>query len=137
VDTIDADSFRATNTVPVDGRSLVIHYNKQAMRDYYRIVCAEWYAGVNNAKQESAKTGTAFKTVLKAGQGTGTYPQTPVVDPEFLNLQAQKTLLIKQHVLGEVAAETVRSSLISAGLAEVEFYRSRGYLAELLALNAL
>ncbi|HAL71500.1 MAG TPA: hypothetical protein DCP71_06960, partial [Verrucomicrobiales bacterium] len=31
VDTIDADSFRATSTVPVEGRSLIIHYNKQAM----------------------------------------------------------------------------------------------------------
>lgn len=137
VDTIDADSFRATGTVPVEGRQLIIHYNKQAMRDYYRIICADWYAGVNAAKQEAAKSGAPFKQVLKEGQAAGRYPHTPEVEPGFLNLQARKTALIKQHVLGEVDADAVRSGLVEAGLAEAEFYRSQGKLAELLAMNAL
>lgn len=137
VDTIDADSFRATGTVPVEGRQLIIHYNKQAMRDYYRIICADWYAGVNAAKQEAAKSGAPFKQVLKEGQAAGRYPQTPEVEPGFLDLQARKTALIKQHVLREADADAVRSGLVEAGLAEAEFYRSQGKLAELLAMNAL
>lgn len=137
VDTIDADSFRATGTVPVDGRELIIHYNKQAMRDYYRIICADWYAGVNAAKVEAAKSGVPFKEMLKAGQAAGRYPHTPVVDQAFLDLQARKTALIKQHVLGETDAETVRAGLVEAGLAEAEFYRAQGKLAELLKLNAM
>jgi phosphoribosylaminoimidazole-succinocarboxamide synthase len=137
VDTIDADSFRATSTVSVDGRSLIIHYNKQAMRDYYRLVTADWYAGVNAAKQEAAKTGAPFKSVLKAGQAEGKYPNTPVVDPLFLEIQAKKTALIKQHVLGESDAAAIRAGLIETGLAEAEFYRSRGLLADLLKLNAI
>jgi phosphoribosylaminoimidazole-succinocarboxamide synthase len=137
VDTIDADSFRATGTVPVDGSQLVIHYNKQAMRDYYRVICAEWYAGVNAAKQEAAKSGAPFKEVLKAGQAAGKYPMTPEVDAGFLALQAKKTALIKQHVLGESDASSVREGLVEAGLAEAEFYRANGKLAELLAINAL
>lgn len=137
VDTIDADSFRATGMVPVDDRQLIIHYNKQAMRDYYRVICAEWYEGVNAAKQEAAKSGAPFKEVLKVGQAAGKYPMTPEVDAGFLTLQAKKTALIKQHVLGEADAETVRAGLAEAGLVEAEFYRANGKLNELLKLNGI
>jgi phosphoribosylaminoimidazole-succinocarboxamide synthase len=137
VDTIDADSFRATSTVPVDGRSLIIHYNKQAMRDYYRFVTADWYADVNAAKAEAAKSGAAFKDVLKAGQAEGKFLATPVVDAAFLDIQAKKTALIKQHVLGESDAASIRAGLIETGLAEAEFYRSHGLLAELLKANGI
>lgn len=137
VDTIDADSFRATGSVSVDGRQLIIHYNKQAMRDYYRVICAEWYEGVNAAKQEAAKSGAPFKEVLKAGQAAGKYPMTPEVDAGFLALQAKKTALIKQHVLGESDAASVRAGLVEAGLAEAEFYRANGKLNELLKLNGI
>lgn len=137
VDTIDADSFRATSTVPVEGRDLIIHYNKQAMRDYYRLVCAEWFAGINAAKTEAQKLGTPFKLLLKEGQAAGKYPATPEVDPVFLDLQARKTALIKQHVLGEKDAEAIRAGLVETGLAEAEFYRSKGLLADLLKLNAI
>ncbi|MEI6536290.1 MAG: phosphoribosylaminoimidazolesuccinocarboxamide synthase, partial [Verrucomicrobiaceae bacterium] len=60
VDTIDTDSFRATSFLETDGKKLVLHYNKQAMRDYYKIVHADWFAGVNDAKKEAQKTGTPF-----------------------------------------------------------------------------
>lgn len=137
VDTIDADSFRATSTVPVEDRNLIIHYNKQAMRDYYRLVCADWYAGVNAAKAEAQKTGAAFKQMLKDGQDAGKYPVTPEVDAAFLDLQARKTALIKQHVLGEKDAEAIRAGLVETGLAEAEFYRSKGLLNDLLKLNGI
>jgi len=137
VDTIDADSFRATSTVPIEGRSLIIHHNKQAMRDYYRLVCADWYMGVNTAKQEAAKSGAPFKEVLKVGQAAGTYPPTPEVDTSFLAVQAEKTALIKQHVLGESSAANITADLVKTGLAEAEFYRQRGLLSELLTMNAV
>jgi phosphoribosylaminoimidazole-succinocarboxamide synthase len=137
VDTIDADSFRATSALAVEDRSLIIHYNKQAMRDYYKIVHADWYAGINVAKQEAQKSGQPFKDVLKAGQAAGTYPQTPDVDAGFLKLQADKTRLIRQHVLGETDTAAIRAGLIATGQAEAEFYRSRGLLAELMKANAV
>ncbi len=137
VDTIDADSFRATSTVPVDGHSLIIHYNKQAMRDYYRLVCADWYAGINEAKAEAQRTGAPFKLVLKDGQAKGKYPATPEVDAGFLEIQARKTALIKDHVLGAKDAAAIRAGLIETGLAEAEFYRSQGLLDGLLKLNAV
>ena len=107
------------------------------MRDYYRIVCADWYAGVNAAKAEAQKTGAPFKQVLQAGQAAGTYLPTPDVDPAFLDLQARKTALIKEHVLGTTPADSIRRGLAETGLAEAEFYRGRGLLGELLKLNAL
>jgi phosphoribosylaminoimidazole-succinocarboxamide synthase len=136
VDTIDPDSFRATGTIAVDGHNLIVHYNKQAMRDYYRLARADWYAGINTAKAEAQRSGRPFKEVLKEGQAAGAYPPTPEVDAEFLRIQADKSALIRRHVLGEVSGDTVRAGLAAAGQAEAEFYRSRGLLPELLKLNA-
>lgn len=136
VDTIDADSFRATGTVEVDGRRLIIHHNKQAMRDYYRLACKDWYAGVNAAKQEAQRSGAPFKQVLRDGQAAGRYPATPVVDAGFLAIQARKSALIRDHVLGVRPAAEIEAGLREAGLAEAEFYRGRGLLPELLAANA-
>ncbi|HYF37093.1 MAG TPA: phosphoribosylaminoimidazolesuccinocarboxamide synthase [Prosthecobacter sp.] len=137
VDTIDPDSFRATSAIPVEGRSLIIHYNKQAMRDYYKIVHADWYAGINAAKEAAQKSGAPFKEVLKAGQAEGQYPATPTVDAEFLRIQAEKGQLIRQHVLGEGAGAAIRAGLVEAGEAEVAFYRGRGLLGELMELSGV
>jgi phosphoribosylaminoimidazole-succinocarboxamide synthase len=137
VDTIDTDSFRATSFLETEGRKLVLHYNKQAMRDYYKIVHADWFAGVNDAKKEAGKTGTPFTQVLKAGQAAGKWPNTPVVDAEFLALQARKMDLIRQHVLGESAAATVKAGLAEVGAAEVAFYRQRGMFEEYAKANAV
>ena len=137
VDTIDADSFRATTFLEIEGRKLVIHYNKQAMRDYYRLVHPAWYAGINEAKRQAQRIGQPFKQVLQAGQAEGTWPQTPVVDPEFLDLQARKTALIREHVLAERDAAAIRSDLQVTGEAEVEFYRRRGLFSDLMAVNSI
>lgn len=137
VDTLDADSFRATSTVEVDGRALIIHHNKQAMRDYYRILCADWYAGVNAAKLEAQQTGLPFKQVLRAGQEAGLYPATPEVDAAFLEIQARKSALIKAHVLAEMDTAAISQGLHEAGLAEAEYYRAHGALDELLKANAV
>lgn len=137
VDTIDTDSFRATSFLETEGRKLVLHYNKQAMRDYYKIVHADWFAGVNDAKKEAGKTGTPFTQVLKAGQAAGKWPHTPVVDAEFLALQARKMDLIRQHVLGEAGAAVVKAGLKDVGVAEVAFYRQRGMFEEYAKANAV
>lgn len=137
VDTIDADSFRATTFLEVEGRKLVVHYNKQAMRDYYRLVHPEWYAGINDAKTQAQKAGIPFKTVLKEGQAAGKWPATPVVDATFLDLQARKTALIREHVLSERDAAAIKADLQATGEAEVEFYRGKGLLAELLKANSV
>ncbi|MBK8092481.1 MAG: hypothetical protein IPK32_11020 [Verrucomicrobiaceae bacterium] len=136
VDTIDADSFRGTSFLDVDGRRLVIHFNKQAMRDYYRLVHPEWYAGINEAKQQAQRSGVPFKQTLREGQAAGKWPATPVVDAEFLALQARKTALLREHVLAERDAAAIRVDLAAAGRAETEFYRQKGLLPALLAMNA-
>lgn len=137
VDTIDTDSFRATSFLETDGKRIVLHYNKQAMRDYYKIVHADWFAGVNDAKKEAQKTGTPFKQLLKDGQAAGKWPSTPVVADDFLALQAKKMDLIRQHVLGETPADKVKIGLAEVGAAEVEFYKKRGLFAEYAKANAI
>ncbi|MCE9519489.1 MAG: hypothetical protein K8R87_08055 [Verrucomicrobia bacterium] len=137
VDTIDTDSFRATSFMEADGRKLVLHYNKQAMRDYYKIVHADWFAGVNEAKKEAQKTGVPFKQLLKDGQAAGKWPNTPVVNEEFRSLQAKKMDLIRQHVLGETPADKVKIGLAEVGAAEVEFYKKRGLFAEYAKANGI
>ncbi|MFM2143390.1 MAG: hypothetical protein RLZZ476_1934, partial [Verrucomicrobiota bacterium] len=136
VDTIDADSFRGTGFIEVQGRKLVIHYNKQAMRDYYRLVHPDWFAGINDAKKEAQKTGVPFKQMLREGQAAGKWPATPVVDAVFLDLQARKTALIREHVLSLRSAAEIRADLEAAGRAETAFYEQKGLLDALLAMNA-
>jgi phosphoribosylaminoimidazole-succinocarboxamide synthase len=135
VDTIDTDSFRATSFLESGGRKLVLHYNKQAMRDFYKIVHADWFAGVNAAKKEAQKSGVPFKQILQEGQNSGKWPHTPVVDDAFLALQARKMNLIRQHVTGEAAGDKVKSGLREVGQAEVEFYRRRGLFEEFAKAN--
>lgn len=137
VDTIDTDSFRATSFLETEGKKLVLHYNKQAMRDYYKIVHADWFNGVNDAKKEAQKSGVPFKQILKDGQAAGKWPNTPVVDPEFLDLQARKMDLIRRHALGETAAAEVKAGLQEIGIAEVGFYQKRGLFAEYAKANAV
>jgi phosphoribosylaminoimidazole-succinocarboxamide synthase len=137
VDTIDTDSFRATGFLETGGKKLVLHYNKQAMRDYYKIVHADWFAGVNEAKKEAQKTGAPFKEILKAGQSAGKWPDTPVVAPDFLALQGEKTRLIREHVLGGSDSKTIKEKLLACGVAEVEFYRQRGHFEDYAKANAV
>jgi len=135
VDTVDTDSFRATSVTERDGHKLILHYNKQAMRDYYKLVHADWFAGVNEAKKEAAKQGRPFTGILREGQASGQWPHTPVVAPDFLALQAEKTKLIREHILGQ--RTDAKSKLQACGEAEVEFYAQRGLLKGYAELNAV
>ncbi len=135
VDTVDTDSFRATSTTERDGHRLILHYNKQAMRDYYKLAHPEWFAGVNAAKAQAAKEGVPFTQLLRAGQANGQWPTTPVVDAEYLALQAQKTALIRDHILG--VDSDIRVKLQAVGEAEIDWYAQRGLLAGYAQINAL
>jgi len=137
VDTIDNDSFRATRFLDVDGRRVVIHYNKQAMRDYYRIIHADWYAAVNSAKAQAKVSGQAFKEILKQGQAAGNYPPTPAVEPEFLALQGRKSELIRQHLVQASPSAQISADLEACGHAEIAFYRQHDRLDALLKVNAI
>jgi hypothetical protein len=75
--------------------------------------------------------------VLREGQAAGKWPATPVVDPTFLDLQARKTALIREHVQAARPAAAIRADLEAAGAAEVEFYRSKGFVKALLDMNAV
>jgi len=135
VDTVDTDSFRATSTTQRDGHTLILHYNKQAMRDYYKLAQADWFAGVNEAKKEAAKQGRPFTGILKEGQASGRWPHTPEVDAGFLALQAEKTKLVREQILGQ--RTDAREKLQACGEAEVEFYAQRGLLKGYAELNGL
>ena len=135
VDTVDTDSFRATSVTERGGYKLVLHYNKQAMRDYYRLIHPAWFAGVNEAKKQAAAQGGPFTEILRAGQSEGRWLPTPEVDAEFLDLQAEKTRIIREHVLGQNA--NAKQQLTDCGEREISFYESRGKLTEYAAINGL
>ena len=137
VDTIDTDSFRATAFLETEGQKLVLHYNKQAMRDYYKIAHADWFAGVNEAKKEAQKTGTPFTKTLKQGQESGRWPHTPVVDPAFLDLQTRKMNLIREHVQELSNPEQVKAGLREVGVQEVGYYQERGLFEPYAKANAI
>lgn len=127
VDTIDTDSIRATGVV--DG--IVIHYNKQAMRDYYILAHADWYAGVNAAKSEAKSGGVPFVQILRAGQSAGKWPADPEVHAEFLQIQADKVRLVKEGILGT----DVKVGLEECGKRENTFYESIGKGEALRKIN--
>jgi phosphoribosylaminoimidazole-succinocarboxamide synthase len=136
VDTIDADSFRATRTLTRHNQRLIIHYNKQAMRDYYRLVHPEWLAGVNAAKKQAATQGRPFTQILKEGQAAGSYPHTPTVDADFLGLQARKTAALRHYISGAATASDIAAQLGELGEAELDFYAQRGLLPGYAEINA-
>jgi phosphoribosylaminoimidazole-succinocarboxamide synthase len=142
VDTIDTDSFRATRFLDVSGEGdadgrYVMHFNKQSMRDYFKILHSDWIAGIDEAKKRAETEGVAFTELLAAGQADGTYPQTPVVADEFLAIQVKKMELIRDYMIGTAEAEAVSAALQQAGEDEVGFYRDKGKFAEFAKLNKI
>jgi phosphoribosylaminoimidazole-succinocarboxamide synthase len=137
VDTIDADSFRATRFIQRGDRKLVIHFNKQAMRDYYRLCHPQWLADVNAAKKSAALEGRPFTHILRERQASGSALPTPVVDAHFLALQAEKTALIRRYISGESPASAVQSALGTVGEQELDFYTQRDLLDCYADLNAV
>ncbi|HRQ89287.1 MAG TPA: phosphoribosylaminoimidazolesuccinocarboxamide synthase [Bacteroidia bacterium] len=137
VDTIDTDSIRATLVLETVDGSFAIHYNKQAMRDYFTLLHGDWITGIQEAKALGQKEGVAFTEILKEGQAEGRFPATPSVEEEFLALQEEKMAAIRDHITGAEAAGAVRERLEAAGRAEIGFYAGRGVLADLRKINGI
>ena len=137
VDTIDTDSFRATSILNDGEDRFVIHYNKQAMRDYYRIAHAGWLAAVGEAKQDARKEGVPFVDILRSRQTSGDVPEDPQVDEDFLAIQVGKMNLIKDCVLGRRDGLEVAQALEDCGKREVDFYTAGNWRDALRELNGL
>jgi phosphoribosylaminoimidazole-succinocarboxamide synthase len=137
VDTIDTDSFRATSVLEDSGDKIVIHYNKQAMRDYYKISHSEWLGSINEAKEEARVSGVPFVDLLRSRQDSGDAPKDPVVDEGFMAIQVDKMNLIKDCILGDRDGFEVADALADCGKREVDFYTSNGQREALKNLNGL
>jgi len=137
VDTIDTDSIRATMTLEHAGQSFAVHYNKQAMRDYFSLLHGAWIGDIAEAKLLGQKEGVAFTEILKAGQAEGRFAATPGVDPAFLALQVEKMAAIRDSLMGVASGSEVRRRLESAGREELAFYEGRGALGDLKKINGI
>lgn len=137
VDTIDTDSIRATMALEHGGRRYAVHYNKQAMRDYFTLLHRDWIADIAAAKLLGQKEGVAFTEILQAGQAEGRYAATPTVEVAFLALQEEKMAAIRDSLTGDASAEAVRARLEAAGREELAFYEGRGVLGELEKMNGV
>jgi phosphoribosylaminoimidazole-succinocarboxamide synthase len=137
VDTIDTDSIRATMALEHGGQGYAVHYNKQAMRDYFGLLHRDWIADIAEAKLLGQKEGVAFTEILKAGQAEGRYAGTPSVDAAFLGLQEEKMAAIRDALTGAATAAEVRSRLEAAGREELAFYEGRGALGDLGKINGI
>ncbi|MBF0460232.1 MAG: hypothetical protein HQL87_02435 [Magnetococcales bacterium] len=144
VDTIDTDSLRVTCTVTEQEHTLFVHFNKQAIRDYYKLMHPDWIEAIQAAKAAAAVQGVTFHELLEAGQKTGQYPSTPVIQDAFLAIQEKKFAVLLAHLLGRSRSEdattlrnTCGAEVRAIAQEEVAFYRLAGLLPALLAINGL
>ncbi|WP_193771270.1 phosphoribosylaminoimidazolesuccinocarboxamide synthase [Candidatus Magnetaquicoccus inordinatus] len=144
VDTIDTDSLRVTCTVQDEDQEMFVHFNKQAIRDYYKIMTSDWFEAVKIAKAEAAQHGVTFHEILEQGQKSGKFPATPEIDSRFLQIQEQKFAILLNYVLDRVqpgdsvAARLERAEEVRAiARQEVQFYQQAGAIHSFLALNSL
>ncbi len=132
VDTIDTDSFRATLEIEHGDRTFVNHYNKQAMRDYYRVFHGDWIKAIAKAKQQADIEGVAFTELLAKE-----YPEHPEAAADFIEIQRQKMTAICDHLLGRSEADAAAKQLQELGVAEISFYEAAGKLDAFAELNAI
>lgn len=137
VDTLDTDSVRATLTIEVEGRNYIVNFNKQAMRDYYKLVHDDWYAAVNKTKKEAAGTSEPFTEILKRGQADGRYPHTPIVDQTFMDIQVEKYSVIKDAVLAGGSGGTSKQEIAEISRREVDYFLGTKNRALYQELNAI
>lgn len=135
VDTIDTDSVRVTVNLTFDNKSCFVHFNKQAMRDYYKIMHADWYAAVNDAKKIAAQTGSPFTEILSEGQKENRYPGNPKVDPHFLDIQKDKFSMIQSFIQNR--GQDMRNEAERIARAEIDYYVSSKKKEQYEELNAV
>lgn len=135
VDTIDTDSVRVTYNISRSGKKYFVHFNKQAMRDYYKIMHADWIDAVNEAKKEAAKLGSVFTEILSDGQKSGKYPTNPAIDAPFLDIQKRKFEMFQDFIQGKEGDIQKKAEKIA--LDEIKYYSAAGKLGEYEAMNAV
>ncbi|MCK5504717.1 MAG: hypothetical protein KAJ10_06120 [Thermodesulfovibrionia bacterium] len=135
VDTIDTDSVRVTYNISRDNKTYFVHFNKQAMRDYYKIMHGEWLNAVNDAKKIAAQSGRPFTEILSEGQKKNEYAKTPDVDKGFLDIQTAKFNMIQSFVQNKGQDLTKEAERIAQ--AELDYYLSSNKKEEYEALNSI
>ena len=107
------------------------------MRDYYKIAHAEWLTAVGAAKKDARADGVPFVEVLRARQESGTVPEDPQVDSDFLAVQVEKMNLIKDCILGRRDGGDVSQALEDCGKREVAFYTKANWRDALREINGI
>jgi phosphoribosylaminoimidazole-succinocarboxamide synthase len=130
VDTMDHDSMRVTHQVQYQGDRCSIHFNKQAIRDYYKIFHPDWINAVRDAKQASVRgaENRPFMQLYTEGVDRGTYPAIPALDAEYADLQARKY----QYVTDVARGSADQGVGLDLAQRELSYYEQRGRLAELI-----
>jgi phosphoribosylaminoimidazole-succinocarboxamide synthase len=137
VDTIDTDSIRVTAKVNYNNKIYFVNFNKQSMRDYYKIMHTEWFEATKAAKALALESGKSFLEHLKHGQAVGLFPETPQVDQKFIDIQADKFKTLMEYVYGRAAIESTIEKHNEIGQREIGYYESNGVLEEYSKLNGM
>ncbi len=134
VDTMDHDSARITAPGELEGARFHVHFNKQAVRDYYRILHPDWHRALDDAKERSAhdQRGRGFMDIYREGVAQGRYPTIPELDPAFAALQGEKYWYATEAGAG--ATDPGRSADLA--VREVRFYDAAGAAGAFLQRNA-
>ena len=90
------------------------------MRDYFQIFHPDWIEAIKAAKDRGAEQGVAFTELLDV--------ESPTVAEDFITMQQRKMTLIRDFMLGQEAADSVKSGLADLAREEVEYYASAGKL---------
>ena len=135
VDTLDTDSMRVTTQVNWEGQSYHVHFNKQAMRDYYKMIHPLWYAALNKAKTEAKEKGVNFQDYFKKGQARGLYPDTPEVHDRFLAIQSRKFKALLHYTLEDVSLDITQKEIHGIAQEEIEFYARSGTFEQFKQFN--
>ncbi len=113
VDTIDTDSIRVT--MKIDNK--YIHFNKQAIRDYYIKFHPDWIEEINKSKNRAKETGKPFQKYLKEK-----YPEPPEIDGQFIEIQSRKLEVIFKFSIGNISAGRAVELLREIGREELDFF---------------
>ena len=135
VDTIDTDSLRVTTEIEAQGLKFHVHFNKQSMRDYYKIMHAQWFSALNEAKNQAKKSGKPFHEHLEEGVNKGIFPPIPEVDPQFLEIQGKKFTTLLDYVRDQVDVQEAKKRIQMIAEEEVGYYVKSGTLDEFSKIN--
>lgn len=137
VDTIDTDSIRVTAKVNYNNQPYLVNFNKQSMRDYYKIMHTEWFEATKSAKEAALRSGKSFLEHLQTGQAEGRYPATPQVDPQFIAIQEAKFNNLAEYIYGQANLDKTIERYNEIGQTEIQYYAANGTLEEYNKLNGI